>query len=114
MFMAEYHTVCRVSEVKEGDGKTVIVGKKLIALFLHNGQYYAIDDCCPHMGASLSAGWVENGVVTCPWHAWHFRLEDGAWMDNRRIRIGCFPVRVVGDDIQVQVESTPPEQVAHP
>ena len=106
--MAAFHSVCGVGEIAEGEGKTVVVGKKLIAVFLYNGQYYAIDDCCPHMGASLSTGWVEQGVVTCCWHAWRFRLSDGAWADNPRLKIGCYPVRVVGDEIQVEVESPPP------
>jgi nitrite reductase (NADH) small subunit len=64
--MAEFHTVCRVGEVAEGEGKTVVVGDKLIALFCVGGAYHAIDDVCPHMGASLSDGHVENGIVTCP------------------------------------------------
>jgi nitrite reductase (NADH) small subunit/3-phenylpropionate/trans-cinnamate dioxygenase ferredoxin subunit len=103
MMMSEFRTVCRVGEVKEGEGTTVEVDTKLIAVFLDKGQYFAIDDTCPHMGASLSGGYVENGVVTCPWHAWRFRLADGAWADYTRIKIGCYPVRVVGDEIQVQV-----------
>jgi nitrite reductase (NADH) small subunit/3-phenylpropionate/trans-cinnamate dioxygenase ferredoxin subunit len=100
--------VCKVSDLSEGEGRTVEVGKKLIAVFQHGGQYYAIDDCCPHMGASLSSGYVDRGIVTCPWHAWRFRLSDGAWADNPRIKIGCYPVRVEGDEIQVQV-APPPE-----
>jgi nitrite reductase (NADH) small subunit/3-phenylpropionate/trans-cinnamate dioxygenase ferredoxin subunit len=109
--MAEYKTVCRVGELTEGEGKTVQVGKKLVALFLWEGQYLAIDDFCPHMGASLSGGYVENGVVTCPWHAWRFRLQDGAWADNPRIKIGCHAVRVEGNEIQVEV---PPEPAPKP
>ena len=101
--MSEFRTVCRVGDVIEGEGKTVSVGDKLIALFLEGGQYFAIDDCCPHMGASLSGGYVERGIVTCPWHAWRFRLKDGAWADNPRISIGCYAVRVEGDEVQVQV-----------
>jgi nitrite reductase (NADH) small subunit/3-phenylpropionate/trans-cinnamate dioxygenase ferredoxin subunit len=101
--MSEFRTVCRVGEVMEGEGRTVEVDKKLIAVFLHQGQYFAVDDLCPHMGASLSGGYVENGVVTCPWHAWRFRLADGAWADYTKLKIGCYPVRVVGEDIQVQV-----------
>jgi nitrite reductase (NADH) small subunit/3-phenylpropionate/trans-cinnamate dioxygenase ferredoxin subunit len=101
--MAEFHTVCRVGEVVEGEGKTVQVARKLIAVFLQGGQYFAIDDVCPHMGASLSGGYVENGIVTCPWHAWRFRLADGAWADSPRIKIGCYPVRVENGEIQVQV-----------
>jgi nitrite reductase (NADH) small subunit/3-phenylpropionate/trans-cinnamate dioxygenase ferredoxin subunit len=105
--MAEFHRVCRVGELQEGEGKTVTVGGKLLALFYTGGQYYAIDDTCPHMGASLGGGWVEDGVVTCPWHAWRFRLRDGAWADNPRLKIGCYPLRVEGDEVQVQVEPTP-------
>ena len=48
--MSEFRTVCKVGDVPEGEGKTVQLDKKLIALFLHQGQYYAIDDVCPHMG----------------------------------------------------------------
>src|SRR5260370_29777860 len=106
--MPAFYTVCRVDEVPDGEGKTVVVGQKLIAVFRHEGNYFAIDDSCPHMGTSLSGGWVDQGIVTCPWHAWRFRLADGAWADNPRIKIGCYPVRVVGDDIQVEIEDQPP------
>jgi nitrite reductase (NADH) small subunit len=103
MVMSAFHTVCRVSEVPDGEGKTVSVNNKLIAIFRQNGQFFAIDDCCPHMGASLADGYVEKGVVTCPWHAWRFRLNDGAWADNPRLKIGCYQVRVEGDQVQIQV-----------
>jgi nitrite reductase (NADH) small subunit/3-phenylpropionate/trans-cinnamate dioxygenase ferredoxin subunit len=98
-----WRTVCRVGELANGEGKTVIVGGRLIALFFFEGRYHAIDDTCPHMGASLSGGYVEEGVVTCPWHAWRFRLCDGVWADNPRIKIGSYPTRVEGDAIQIQV-----------
>jgi nitrite reductase (NADH) small subunit len=101
--MSEFRTVCRVGDVREGEGKTVSVGDKMIAVFLDGGQYYAINDTCLHMGASLGDGYVEKGIVTCPWHAWRFRLKDGAWADNPRINIGCYNVRVEGDAIQVEV-----------
>jgi nitrite reductase (NADH) small subunit/3-phenylpropionate/trans-cinnamate dioxygenase ferredoxin subunit len=105
--MAEFHTVCRVGDLPEGESRTVEAGNKLIALFCQQGKFYAIDDVCPHMGASLSGGYVENGIVTCPWHAWRFRLADGAWADCPRLKIGCYPVRVEGDLIQVQVNGPP-------
>jgi nitrite reductase (NADH) small subunit/3-phenylpropionate/trans-cinnamate dioxygenase ferredoxin subunit len=101
--MAEFQTVGRVGDLPEGEARTVEIGGKLIAVFCHGGQYFALDDVCPHMGASLAAGLVEGGIVTCPWHAWRFRLADGAWADNPRLKTGCYPVRVVGEEIQVQV-----------
>ena len=108
--MAEFQSVCRVSELPEGESATVEVGGRLIALFHHQGQFYAIDDICPHMGASLSGGHVENAVVTCPWHAWRFRLTDGVWADNPRgkIGVGCYAVRVEGDEVQVRLPDAAP------
>jgi len=99
----EFYPVCRVSELAEGEARMVQAADKLIAVFRHEGQYFAIDDTCPHMGDSLSRGYVEKGIVTCPWHAWRFRLADGAWADNPRIKIGSYPVRVVDGEIQVEV-----------
>src|SRR5688500_880156 len=101
--MSDFHTVGKVHEVKEGEGKTISIGNKLIALFRVDGQHYAIDDVCPHMGSSLSGGDLEISIVTCPWHAWRFRVTDGTWADTPRIKLGCYPVRVVGEDIQVQL-----------
>ncbi len=99
----EFYPVCRVSDLAEGEARMVQAADKLIAVFCHEGQYFAIDDTCPHMGDSLSRGYVEKGIVTCPWHAWRFRLSDGAWADNPRIKIGSYPVRVMDGEIQVEV-----------
>jgi nitrite reductase (NADH) small subunit/3-phenylpropionate/trans-cinnamate dioxygenase ferredoxin subunit len=109
--MPEFRRVCAKSEVAEGEGKTVEVAGKLVAIFCDQGEYHAIDDMCPHMGASLSGGYIENGIVTCPWHAWRFRLKDGAWADNPRIKIGCYPVRVEDDSILIQISEAPPRKL---
>jgi len=101
--MSEFTTVAKVGAIAEGRGETFTVDGRLVAVFLENGQYFAIDDLCPHMGASLGAGEVIDGVVACPWHAWRFKVCDGTWCDNPRIKIDSFEVRVVDDEIQVRV-----------
>ncbi len=93
---------------QEGEGKTLSVGGQLIAVFRQGETVRAIDDMCPHMGASLAGGHVEGDIVTCPWHAWRFRLTDGAWADNPRIKIGCYAVQVVGDVVQLQLPEKKP------
>lgn len=99
----DFVTVARVGDISENQGRAYAVNGRMVAVFLEDGKYYAIDDFCPHMGASLSGGYVENGTVTCPWHAWRFSICDGTWCDNPRIKTDAFEVRVVGDEIQVKV-----------
>lgn len=102
--MTQFVAVAKVGAIAEGKSAVVMLGDKLIAVFCHEGRYYAISDLCPHMGASLAEGHLEDGIVTCPWHAWRFRVTDGTWCDNPRIKIEAFETRVVGDDIQVASE----------
>lgn len=99
--------VCKVGDIADGGSAVVRVGRKDIAVFRAGGSYYAIDDCCPHAGASLAGGYVEDGIVTCPWHAWRFRLCDGAWADNPRVKTGCYPVKLDGDSVLVEVPDPP-------
>lgn len=101
--MADYITVAQVGSIPPDQGQCFQVRGRMVAVFLINDEYQAIDDLCPHMGASLSAGPIEDGVVVCPWHAWRFRVCDGTWCDNPRMGIDRFDVRVEGDDIQVLV-----------
>ncbi|AGC45787.1 Rieske family iron-sulfur cluster-binding protein [Myxococcus stipitatus DSM 14675] len=42
------------------------------------GRRFTVQRFCPHQGADLSEGWVEEGrYLVCPRHRWRFDLEDG-------------------------------------
>ncbi len=101
--MPEFRSVCKMSDLAEGFGRTFYVDDRPVAVFLIEGKIFAIDDTCPHMGASLGSGFVENGNVTCPWHFWRFRLKDGAWADNPRMGVACYAIRVEDGEVQVQL-----------
>ena len=101
--MPERVTVARVADIPDGGSVVVNVRDRDIAVFNVGGTFYAIDDFCPHMGASLAGGYVEDGCVTCPWHYWRFRLADGAWADNPKQKIGAYPVHLAGGDVQLEL-----------
>ena len=106
--MTDFITVAKVGEIPEGGGMAYPVNGRMVAVFNDAGQYTAIDDFCPHMGASLAGGYMENGVVACPWHAWRFCVKSGTWCDNPKIKIDAFAVRIVEHEIQVLV---PPKEM---
>jgi nitrite reductase (NADH) small subunit len=96
-------TVARVGEIPDGGSRVVEINQKDVAIFHIQGKYYAIDDLCPHAQASLSGGSVEDETVTCPWHYWRFRLTDGAWIDNPKIKTGCYTVTVQADSVVLEI-----------
>jgi nitrite reductase (NADH) small subunit len=101
--MSAFETVGKVEDFQEGVGRAFAVNGRMVAVFLRNGEFYAIDDMCPHMGASLAEGHLDEDTVACPWHSWRFCIRDGTWEDNPRIKIDSFAVRVQGDEVQVLV-----------
>jgi len=101
--MPEFLTVARVGDIPEGRGKAFAVGDRLLAVFHYRGQYYALDDFCPHMGAPLETGTLHEGLVICDRHQWAFRLSDGVSPDAPTLRAETFQVRIVGNEIQVEV-----------
>ena len=109
--MGTWYNVARIGDLQEGEARTVRVHGERIALFLNQGQFYAIEDMCPHMGASLARGYVEDGAVACPLHYWRFRLADGAWADNPTLKIASYPVRIEGDRIQIERPDPPAKEL---
>ena len=101
----QFVTIAKVGDIPEGEGASFQVSERLVAVFNYRGNYRAIDDICPHMGASLGSGFLdEEGNVTCPWHAWRFRVCDGKWTDNPRLGVDTFEVRVQSNEIQVRTK----------
>jgi 3-phenylpropionate/trans-cinnamate dioxygenase ferredoxin component len=99
-----FTTVAKVGEIAEGQGKQITVSGKTLALFHCQGAYYAIDNTCPHRGAPLAEGFVDQSEVTCPWHAARFDLKTGSHLSPPAPRgVTAYKVQVVGQDIQVDV-----------
>ncbi|WP_417731237.1 nitrite reductase small subunit NirD [Rosistilla oblonga] len=102
--MSDFETVGKVEDFEDGKGQAIPVNGRMVAVFRVGEEFYAIDDLCPHMGASLAEGHVDDEKgVTCPWHAWRFCIKDGTWCDNPKVKTEAFKVRVVDGEVQVLV-----------
>lgn len=97
----EFVTVARVDEIPDDCGVAFPLGRYTVAVFREGDEFFAINDFCPHMGASLAPGSYCGGAVMCPWHAWRFDVRTGAWLDSPRVKTDSFEVRVVDGMIQV-------------
>ncbi len=70
--------ICRSEKLRPGSSfRFQLPDGAELALFNVNGEYYAIDNSCPHRGAPLSEGAVCGYVVECALHGWQFDLRSG-------------------------------------
>lgn len=70
----------------------VQIGRYEVAVFRLGDEAVAYENACPHQGGPVGEGIVEDGTVTCPWHAWCFdlrtgRLTLGDFAELRRFRV---------------------------
>lgn len=102
---SNYVKVAELKDVSEGTPKAVKVDGRSIALFQHEGNFYATDNQCPHMGYPLTRGRVRNGVLTCDWHGWSYDMKGGGCFTGGCDDLATFPVEVRGTEIYIDVRS---------
>ena len=102
--MGNFVKVATVDQCNPDSGLQVEAEGKRIALFNVGGHYYAIDDTCTHRGGPLSEGMLSGAEVTCPWHGARFDIKTGQVLGPPAPQgVPSYPVRVVGQDIEVEV-----------
>lgn len=91
------------SDVREGTVLAVDIGEYVIAIYrVEGGELYATDNICTHAMAFLSDGILDGYFIECPLHAGCFDVRTGKGQgDPIEQDLPVFPVRVVGDDIEV-------------
>ena len=76
--MGAYLNVLEANDIKDGDMKEVNAAGHGILIAKVGGNYYAVSNRCPHMGARLVEGTLDGMIVTCPRHGSQFDLRDGS------------------------------------
>ncbi len=98
----EYVTVASVEELADGERLIFDIGDLPVALFNLGGQYYAFADLCSHDDGPVAEGELEGLEIACPRHGARFDMETGEALTLPAVvDIPTYPVRVVGDDIQI-------------
>jgi nitrite reductase/ring-hydroxylating ferredoxin subunit len=103
-----FERVLDLDALPVGEAATVKRPGKQVAVFrTAQDEVHAVDNLCPHEGYPLAPGAVKDGLLTCEWHNWKFRLSDGVCVlggeDVRR-----YPVRIEDGGIFLDLSDPPP------
>lgn len=111
-----------VEQFAEGTKELLEVGGRSIGVYHSNGEFYAVQNLCPHAlapicvsdltGTTLPSSpgeyvfGMDGLVLRCPWHAWEFDVRTGeALFGTDKRRLLTFPVRVENGQVIVTMRS---------
>jgi len=100
----EWYRVADLDELEEGDVKTVLAGRHVVVLILHEGRFGALDNRCPHENAPLGEGYIERGWLICPLHLYEFNPYDGHPSPTYEEGPPAYPVDLRQDGVYVGIE----------
>ncbi len=102
-----------VAQWVKGRGRRVDVDGAPIAVFWDGTRWMAVDDTCPHMGASLADGRLLGHELQCSWHEWRYDTTTGQCPIRPWARVRVHDVRLDADGVWVK-RPEPPRPPSEP
>lgn len=112
--MSDFVKVGTLRQFREGRGRAVTIDGVAIAVFRRAGGVVAVDDTCPHMGASLADGRLAGDAVECAWHRWKFDARSGKSDMRSWACVRVHEVRIDGEDVLIRRPEPPPPREEPP
>ncbi|SEB14959.1 aromatic ring-hydroxylating oxygenase subunit alpha [Marinobacterium iners] len=85
-----WYVACTPEEFAENPLGRMICGERMAFYRDAEGKVAAVEDYCPHRGAPLSLGYVEDGHLVCGYHGLKMG-RDGKTRSMPKQRVGGFP-----------------------
>ena len=95
---------CPAEEIMENHAKIFTANHERIAVFKYDGKLSAISNVCKHQMGPLGEGRIIDGCVTCPWHGYQYRPEDGCAPPPFKEKIATYDLKVVDGFIYINPE----------
>lgn len=82
-----------VQDLPPGARKLVFApGGETVLLLNVEGEFYAMENSCPHAGASMASGSCEQHVLSCPAHGLKFDIRNGQCTASPQLLIPLYEV----------------------
>lgn len=103
--MAEFVTVGKADDIKEGEATAFQVSGEEVAVARSDGTLYAFNDICTHRRCNLAMGGeIEGTTITCECHGSMFDMSTGEVVEGPATEpIATYEVREENGDLQVAV-----------
>jgi nitrite reductase (NADH) small subunit len=100
--MPEFLKIATVQQLPGEDGAAEFnIADKIVCVANVRGEYFALDNVCPHRGGPLGQGTVEGTKIVCPWHGWQIEARTGE--ANGQPAVAIYELRIEDGDMLVRM-----------
>jgi nitrite reductase/ring-hydroxylating ferredoxin subunit/DMSO/TMAO reductase YedYZ heme-binding membrane subunit len=99
--------VCDAESIPEKRAVVVTVSGERVAVFRYDGNVSAISNVCRHQNGPLGEGRIIDGCVTCPWHGYQYRPEDGCSPPPFHDKVATYRTTIVNGTVFVDPNPLP-------
>jgi 3-phenylpropionate/trans-cinnamate dioxygenase ferredoxin subunit len=84
-----------------GRARRIETARGWVSVWNVDGRYVAVDDRCPHQGASLARGFLDGNDIVCGWHGMRYDVDSGDETVLGRLCVRIHKVEVRGGALVV-------------
>ncbi|HEX2784098.1 MAG TPA: Rieske 2Fe-2S domain-containing protein [Ilumatobacteraceae bacterium] len=99
--------VGHIDDLAVGSMKMIRVDNHRLCLVRTSEGVFALEHACPHEGYGMTQGSLDGNLITCAWHNWKFRVDDGECVVGEE-NINTHPA-AVDDDGTISVTLRQPD-----
>ena len=103
--MNEFTEVCALKDIPANEPLIVEIDGSPLALCKIGDKVYALDDCCPHQGASFEGGEIDDGVLICPLHGWRADVCTGQSLEAPSLKIPMYETKIEDGLVYIKLTS---------
>jgi nitrite reductase/ring-hydroxylating ferredoxin subunit len=104
----DFVEVCAVESIPDNCAKVAALGRERVAIFRYGNRISAVSNVCRHQNGPLGEGRIIDGCITCPWHGYQYRPEDGCSPPPFADKIPTYRTRVIEGKVFVHPVALPP------
>ena len=105
--MSRQITVGLADELAPGQRKLAFVDGRSVVFFNIDGEFFAIENSCPHNGASLASGQLEGRLLRCPAHGLRFDVALGCMSGKGGLNLATIPIQSVAGRLELTMDDAP-------
>jgi methionine sulfoxide reductase heme-binding subunit len=99
---------CAVESIPEKRAAVIPLGSERVAVFRYDDRISAVSNVCRHQNGPLGEGRILDGCITCPWHGYQYRPEDGCSPPPFTDKVPTYRTRVIDGKVYVHPDALPP------